>query len=102
VEAAFDYRGDVTIFLREGGEVKGYVSNRNPDAPEPYLVIHPSDGSAPRQILYGHLRGLAFTGRDTAAGKSWEAWVKRHRERLEAQARGEEAKPIGLFPESLD
>ena len=102
VEAAFDYRGDVTIRLREGGEVKGYVSNRDPDAPEPFLVVHPSDGSSAMRIPYGHLRGIAFTGRDTAAGKSWETWVKKHRARLEANARGENVQPIGLLPEPLD
>jgi hypothetical protein len=102
VEAAFDYRGDVTIILREGGEVKGYVSNRDAVAAEPFLVVHPSDGSPPRRIPYAHLRGIAFTGRDTAAGKSWETWVKKHRARLEARARGEEVSPIGLFPEPLD
>jgi hypothetical protein len=40
---------------------------------------------------------LAFTGKDTAAGKSWEAWMKKYGEK---KAAGE--KNIGLEPEALE
>lgn len=104
IEAAFDYRGDVTLFLEgEGeGELRGYLSNRDGRAPEPYLDLHPADGSSPRRIPYSSIRGIAFTGRDTAAGKSWETWVKKYRAKKEAEERGESVEQVGLYPESLD
>ena len=102
IEAAFDYRGDVTLFLEDQGELRGYLSNRDGRAPEPYLDIHPADGSTPRRIRYSSIRGIAFTGRDTAAGKSWETWVKKYRAKKEAEERGESVEQVGLYPESLE
>ena len=52
----------------------------------------------PRSILrYAEISALAFTGRDTAAGKTFEAWVKRY---WEKKAAGE--KNIQIEPERLD
>ena len=48
-------------------------------------------------IPYSDIAALAFTGRDTAAGKSWEAWVRKY---WEKKAAGE--KHIALEPENLD
>jgi len=36
----------------------------------------PKDSNAKLTIPYSDIAALAFTGRDTAAGKSWEAWMK--------------------------
>ena len=43
-------------------------------------------------IAYSDIAALAFTGRDTAAGKSWEAWVKKY---VEKKAAGEKAHRAG-------
>ena len=102
IEAAFDYRGDITLFLDGGDRVQGYLSNRNRKAPEPYVEVFPSDGSPLRRILYRSIRGVDFTGRDTAAGKSWETWLKNYQAKKEARARGEETGEIGLFPEAME
>ena len=102
IEAAFDYRGDVTLYLEDGSELRGYIANRNVRAPEPFLDLHPSDGSSVRRIPYGRLEGMAFTGRDTAVGKSWETWVKKYRAKKDAEARGEKVERVGLYPDSLD
>jgi hypothetical protein len=102
IEAAFDYRGDVTLFLEDGSELRGYISNRNRRADEPFLDLHPADGSSARRIPYGRLDGIAFTGRDTAQGKSWETWMKKYHAKKEAEARGEKVERVGLYPESLD
>lgn len=99
LDAAFDYRGDVTLYLLGGEEVQGYLSNRNARAPQPYVEIFPSDGSRLRRVLYQAISGVAFTGRDTAAGKSWETWLKQYKAKKEAEARGEKTDPIGLFPD---
>ena len=90
VELAFDYRGDVTLELTSGGTVVGYLFNRDSAGPEPWIEIFPVDDAAPRRIAYAQLASLAFTGEDTANGRSWEAWVsKKESERRAESARVE-------------
>jgi hypothetical protein len=48
-------------------------------------------------VPYSKIATLAFTGRDTAAGKSWEAWVRKYWERKAAGEKG-----IALEPEVLE
>lgn len=100
IDAAFDYRGDVTVHLRSGEELTGYLSNRDRDSL--VVTLLPANGGEGREVSYRDIRGLTFSGRDTAAGVSWESWVKRYRAKKEAEARGEKTEEIGLFPEPLD
>jgi hypothetical protein len=79
VERAFDYRGDVTIATRDGGRRVGYVFNRRRDVAAPFLQLLPAAGGAPETIAYGDIQSIAFTGRDTAAGNSYAAWLERKR-----------------------
>jgi len=99
LEEAFDYRGDVTITRKDGSRVEGYVFDRRSGATlaESVVRVIPQDGSGKVAIPYSNIAGLAFTGRDTAAGKSWEAWVRKY---WEKKAAGE--KEIGLEPEALE
>jgi hypothetical protein len=76
VELAFDYRGDVTLELSEE-TVVGYLFNRDATGPHPWIEVFPSDNPAPRRIAYQDILSIAFTGEDTANGKSWEAWVSK-------------------------
>lgn len=87
VEQAFDYRGDVTVTLASGETVEGYLFNRVADGPRPSIHIYPKSVSGARQFAYAELTAIAFTGEDTASGKSWEAWVtkKESQRQLEAQ-----------------
>ena len=90
VERAFDYRGDVTLELTSGGSVMGYLFNRDATGPEPWIELFPADDPAPRRIAYAQIASLAFTGEDTASGKSWETWVsKKESERKAETARVE-------------
>jgi anthranilate synthase component 1 len=50
-----------------------------------------------RSVAYADIAALAFTGRDTAAGKSFEAWVRKY---WEKKAAGE--KNIQIEPERLE
>lgn len=102
IEAAFDYRGDVTLILRDGSELKGYVSNRSFKAPEPHVDVLLPDAPRPRRIPLKDVRGVAFSGKDPASGKSWETWIRKYKAKLEAEARGEKVGTIGLFPEPLE
>ena len=57
----------------------------------------PSDARTKVNVAYADIAALAFTGRDTAAGKTFEAWVKKY---WEKKAAGETN--IQIEPEKLD
>ena len=99
LEKAFDYRGDVTITRKDGTKVEGYLFDRKsgPTLANSFVRVLPRTSNQRLVISYADIAALAFTGRDTAAGKSWEAWVKKY---LEKKAAGE--KNIGLQPEALE
>ena len=99
LETAFDYRGDVTITRKDGSRVEGYIFDRRNGATlaESVVRLIPQNSVQKLSISYSDIAALAFSGRDTAAGKSWEAWVKKY---WEKKAAGE--KSIALEPESLD
>ena len=99
LEKAFDYRGDVTITLKNGEKIDGYIFDRRSGKTlsDSAVRLFPKTGSEKLTISYADIAALAFTGKDTAAGKSWEAWMQRYREK---KAAGE--KNIGLHPEALD
>ena len=84
VELAFDYRGNVTVVRVDGTEVEGYISNRDRDVREPFIQMFDLAGNGPFKLLYGEILNVKFTGKDTAAGRSWAAWVER-KERKEAE-----------------
>ncbi|HEV8584966.1 MAG TPA: hypothetical protein VGT02_08345 [Methylomirabilota bacterium] len=89
VERAFDYRGDVTLVRRDGGELVGYLFNRNADVATPYVQVYALDGGEPVTIPYADLRSIRFTGRDTAAGNSYAAWLRsREAAKAAGSARG--------------
>jgi len=76
VDRAFDYRGDVTVLLDDGRELIGYLFNRNPDAAEPFVQMFEREGSGASSIPYARIRAIRFTGKDTAAGNSYAAWLR--------------------------
>ena len=98
IEAAFDYRGDVTLELKDGSRIDGYIFNREPQGAEPYIQLFPKDEAGTKAIKYADIVAIEFTGEDTAFGKSWDAWVAKseamrtaeaERARAEAEARGD-------------
>lgn len=99
LDKAFDYRGDVTITRKDGTVIEGYVFDRRNGAAltDSFVRLIPSDSGKKISVPYADIAALAFTGRDTAAGKSWEAWVRKYWEKRQA---GE--KNIGLQPEALE
>ena len=99
LEKAFDYRGDVTLTLKSGEKVEGYVYDRKTatSLSQSLIRVLPKDRPGRMNISYADIAALAFTGKDTAAGKSFEAWVKKYNEK---KAAGE--KNIGLEAEPLE
>jgi hypothetical protein len=80
VERAFDYRGDVTLVRHDGTELTGYLFNRNGEVVERFVQMFDRAGDGPLTIPYSDIRTIRFTGKDTAAGKSYEAWRRRKTE----------------------
>jgi len=76
IDRAFDYRGNVTVVKTDGSETVGYLFNRNQDAPEPFVQMFDVNGAGPLTIPYLEIRTIRFTGRDTAAGNSYAAWLR--------------------------
>jgi hypothetical protein len=100
LEKAFDYRGDLTLTLKDGQKIEGYVFDRKlkGSSLDDCIVRVMPKGSADRvSIRYSEIAALAFSGRDTAEGKSFAAWVKKYNQR---KAAGE--KNIGIDPEPLE
>src|SRR6478752_7972340 len=97
LEKAFDYRGDVTITRKDGSKVEGYIFDRRSGKTlsDSMVRLYPKDSGEKLAIPYADIAALAFTGRDTAAGKSFEAWVKKY---WEKKAAGE--KDIQIKPEA--
>ncbi len=99
LEKAFDYRGDITVTRKDGSQVQGYLYDRRTGATlaDSVIRIMPSNQGGRLNIAYSDIAALAFTGRDTAAGKTFDAWVKKY---WEKKAAGE--KNIQIEPERLD
>ncbi len=99
LDKAFDYRGDVTVRLQDGRSIEGYVFDRRSGKTlqDSVLRMIPANGSAKISIPYADIRGLEFSGKDTAAGKSFESWVAKY---WAKKAAGEQN--IQIVPEALD
>ncbi|MBV8780012.1 MAG: hypothetical protein JO353_01330 [Phycisphaerae bacterium] len=99
LEKAFDYRGDVTITRKDGSTIEGYIFDRRTGSTlaDSAVRLFPKDRDEKIAVPYSDIARLAFSGRDTAAGKSFETWVKKYHEK---KAAGE--KNIRIDPEKLD
>jgi hypothetical protein len=99
LEKAFDYRGDVTITTKNGRRIEAYIFNRRTGATlaESYVQYFEPNVAAKQKLSYADIARLEFSGKDRAAGKHWEDWVKAYNER---KAAGE--KNIALHPDRID
>jgi hypothetical protein len=99
LEKAFDYRGDVTITTKSGERMEAFIFNRHTGATlaDSYVQYFTPSAAEKRKLSYAEIARLEFSGKDRAAGKHWEDWVKAYNER---KAAGE--KNIALHPDKLD
>jgi hypothetical protein len=99
LEKAFDYRGDVTLTLKNGERFEAYIFNRHTGATlaGSWVQYFTPDAAEKRKAYYAEIARLEFTGKDRAAGKHWEDWVKKYNEK---KAAGETN--IGLTPDALE
>ena len=99
LEKAFDYRGDVTMTTKSGEKIEAYIFNRQTGATlaESYVQYFTPKAEDKRRLSYAEIARLEFTGKDRAAGKHWEDWIKAYNEKKAAGERN-----IALHPEKLD
>ena len=99
LEKALDYRGDVTITLKSGEKIEAYIFNRYTGSTlaDSWVQYFASNATDKRKVCYAAIARLEFSGKDRAAGKHWEDWVKAYNEK---KAAGE--KNIALHPETLE
>ncbi len=103
IELAVDYRGDVTISVRSDfvlpsgvGEVDSSISQiecfifdiKRERGEVVAVRAIPKDRHEKLSIPVEALTSIAFTGRDTAAGRSFETWMKNY---VKKKLAGEEA-----------
>ena len=99
LEKAFDYRGDISLTFKSGDKVEAFVFNRQSGIglADSYVQYFASNAPDKRKVSYADIARIEFSGKDRAAGKHWEAWIKKYNEK---KAAGE--KNIALMPEALD
>jgi len=99
LEKAFDYRGDVTITKKDGTTIDGYIFDRvgGKTLETSFVRLVPKDSNQRVKLAYSDIAAMAFSGRDPAAGKSWEAWVKKYWDKRQS---GEGN--LSIEPESLE
>jgi hypothetical protein len=98
LEKAFDFRGDVTLTLKSGEKIEAYIFNRQTGATltDSFVQYFTPKADDKRRVSYAEIARLEF-GKDRAAGKHWEDWVKTWNEK---KAAGE--KNIALVPDALE
>jgi len=94
---AVEFRGDITLSLKDGRKLAGFLFNVSDASVE----LFPPGKSEPHVIPRAEVTGVERTGRDMADGKSWEAWHKKYVENKAKIARGEKGEKIDLEAEVL-
>jgi hypothetical protein len=99
LDKALDYRGDVTLTLKNGERIEAYIFNcqSGPTLADSFLQYFTPASPEKRKVSYAQIAAVKFSGKDRAAGKHWEDWVKAYNEK---KAAGE--KNIALMPEALE
>lgn len=85
LDAIVAYRGDVTIVRRDAPDepLEGYVFDceRRDPVDDTVVRLLPKSGASRVSIPLGAIASIEVSGRDTAAGKSFETWVRKYAEK---------------------
>ncbi len=95
----------MTLTLKPGerGEapekIEAFIFNRQtgPTLADSWVHYFTPKALEKRKVSYAEIARLEFSGKDRAAGKHWEDWVKAYNEKKAAGERN-----IGLAPEALE
>lgn len=89
IEAAFDFRGHVTVKLADGATAEGFLYNRvyaNPKMKQDHFIDILVKGTGERRRFpMAELSSIELTGEDCAAGKSYEDYLKKKQAQQAAQ-----------------
>lgn len=83
LDAIRDFRGDVTLVLHDRTTVEGFVFDVIVGADLGSCALRllvPGDATR-RSVAGREIAAIRITGRDAAAGKTWENWVRRYAEK---------------------
>jgi hypothetical protein len=98
IDLALDYRGDVTITRTSTGEaLEGYIFDRTDGTTSAGSTIRiiPRDRDERITIPFDDIARIDFSGKNTAAGKSFETWMKKYVEKKLAGERANiESEPL--------
>jgi len=96
---ALDYRGDVTLTLKSGERIEAFIFNckTGPTLADSFVQYFTPNSQEKRKVGYSDIVRVEFSGKDRAAGKHWEDWVKAYNAK---KAAGE--KNIALVPDALE
>jgi len=99
LDKALDYRGDITMTLKSGERIEAFIFNcqTGPTLADSFLQYYTPSSPEKRKVSYADIARVEFSGKDRAAGKHWEDWVKAYNEK---KAAGE--KNIALVPDALE
>jgi hypothetical protein len=75
IDAAFDYRGHVTVRLADGGSFEGFLYNRRYE--EGWVELFVKNTEERRRVEISAIASVELTGEDAAAGKSYEDHLKK-------------------------
>lgn len=66
IDAAYDYRGHVTITFTDGKTVVGYLFNRVLDGADPFVEYYPKDSDERARVPAATIAKVELTGKDFA------------------------------------
>lgn len=69
IDAAFDFRGHVTVRFADGKTLEGYLFNRElaPMMGEAYIEVIPKDSDQRLRFAAASVQSVAITGKDFAS-----------------------------------
>ena len=98
LDDALSFRGDVTITRRSTGEtIEGYLFDCTSRASLAQSAVRliPKDGSERVTIRGNDIARIEFGGKDPAAGKSFQTWVKKYvAKKLAGESANIESEPL--------
>lgn len=98
LDDALSYRGDVTITRRSTGQtIEGYLFDCTSQAnlAQSAVRLIPKDGSERVTIRGNDIARIEFGGKDPAAGKSFQTWVKKYvAKKLAGESANIESEPL--------
>lgn len=89
IEKAYDFRGHVTVALKDGKTLVGFLYNRI-TGKDAYVELYPKDQQGSVKLANAEIVKIDCTGEDCAAGDSYQDYLKRKAEREKGEFTGKQ------------